>query len=299
MLEKLLWLLTTEWLLLPELLTGATTGLLIWIVLEWGLESTAVDVNTDPLSKLGLLYTMSLAGLLVNGILMILESRDVLTNSACDALPDVPESVMPDLNTPCWDDWGKANPVILFPFAPGRWRETLPSVNWNRSCFGGSVVVFKTVLRPELINWRKPMSWLTGLDENTVFGRTIEVSIKELVEFVNELAADGDNIGSSSPSAANILRRFSSRLGTVSGMIVPGLEWELDNVKAAELAGGCIGLVTACADWRMPAVRARRRVDVSVEEPSTPVISFCFTAADCAVSIATISSSCSGTGVRA
>ena len=36
--------------------------------------------------------------------------------------------------------------------------------------------------------------------------------------------AEGDNIGSSSsPSAAKMLRRFSSRLGSESGMMVPGL----------------------------------------------------------------------------
>jgi len=37
--------------------------------------------------------------------------------------------------------------------------------------------------------------------------------------------AEGDNIGSSSsPSAANMFKRFSSRLGSESGIIVPGLD---------------------------------------------------------------------------
>jgi len=40
--------------------------------------------------------------------------------------------------------------------------------------------------------------------------------------------AEGDNIGSSSsPSAASMFNRFSSRLGSESGMIVPGFDWLL------------------------------------------------------------------------
>lgn len=38
--------------------------------------------------------------------------------------------------------------------------------------------------------------------------------------------AEGDNIGSSSsPSAANMFNKFSSRLGSESGIIVPGFDW--------------------------------------------------------------------------
>jgi len=74
-----------------------------------------------------------------------------------------------------------------------------------------------------------------------VFGRTREVSIDPLTEEVNpaRVRAVGDNITSSSPSAASMLRRFSSRLGSGSGMIVPGLELDL-MVKDGELTGGCI-----------------------------------------------------------
>ena len=74
-----------------------------------------------------------------------------------------------------------------------------------------------------------------------MLGRTRDVSIDPFTEEVNpaRVRAVGDNIASSSPSAASMLRRFSSRLGSGSGIMVPGLELDLI-VKDGELTGGCI-----------------------------------------------------------
>ena len=64
---------------------------------------------------------------------------------------------------------------------------------------------------------------MIGLLENTVFGKIILVldwlrPARVLTE------TDGDIMGSSSsPSAARMFRRFSSRLGSLSGIMVPGL----------------------------------------------------------------------------
>ena len=80
------------------------------------------------------------------------------------------------------------------------------------------------VLFPEL--WRNtPTSWFdTGLEENTVLGRAS--AVLELVSPARVLAVvEGESIGSSSsPSAASIFSRFSSKLGSESGMMVAGLE---------------------------------------------------------------------------
>lgn len=99
----------------------------------------------------------------------------------------------------------------------------------------GEVVLRRTVLGvgckgealfPEL--WRKtPTSWLeTGLEENTVLGRA-----RAVLDWDNPArvlaVVEGDSIGSSSsPSAASMFSRFSSRLGSVSGMMVAGLGGE-------------------------------------------------------------------------
>ena len=83
------------------------------------------------------------------------------------------------------------------------------------------------LLFPEL--WGNALtSWLeTGLEENTVFGRTRAVLDCERPARVFAVA-DGDNIGSSSsPSAASIFNKFSTRFGSESGMMVPGLVWLL------------------------------------------------------------------------
>lgn len=83
------------------------------------------------------------------------------------------------------------------------------------------------LLFPEL--WRNtPTSWLdTGLEEKTVLGRTRAVLDCERPASVFAVA-EGDNIGSSSsPSAASMFNRFSSRLGSESGIIVPGFDWLL------------------------------------------------------------------------
>lgn len=98
------------------------------------------------------------------------------------------------------------------------------------------------VLFPELISWRNPTSWFTGLEENTVLGSTSEVSIELFPDDVNpaRVRAVGESIGSSSPSAANMFNKFSSRLGSESGIMVPGLEFVVRTVKVEELAGGCM-----------------------------------------------------------
>lgn len=78
-------------------------------------------------------------------------------------------------------------------------------------------------LLPEL--WRKtPTSWLeTGLEENTVLGRARAVLDWDSPARVLAVV-EGESMGSSSsPSAANMLSRFSSRLGSLSGMMVAGL----------------------------------------------------------------------------
>jgi hypothetical protein len=104
-------------------------------------------------------------------------------------------------------------------------------------CFVAAVVVVSigadetgsTVLLPELISCKNPSSLLdTGFEENTVLGSTSEVSSTDeplpCVKPAKVLAADdGDNMGSSSPSAVSMLRRCSSRLGSMSGMMVLGL----------------------------------------------------------------------------
>ena len=91
------------------------------------------------------------------------------------------------------------------------------------------------LLLPELCR-NTPTSWAEiGLLENTVLGST-----RAVLDWLSPARVftetDGDSMGSSSsPSAARMLRRFSSRLGSVSGMMVPGLEeaW----LEAAEEVG--------------------------------------------------------------
>ena len=80
------------------------------------------------------------------------------------------------------------------------------------------------LLLPELCR-NTPTSWAEmGLLENTVLGSTSAV-LDWLSPARVFTETDGDSMGSSSsPSAARMLRRFSSRLGSVSGMMVPGLE---------------------------------------------------------------------------
>jgi hypothetical protein len=111
-----------------------------------------------------------------------------------------------------------------------------------------TILVGSTVLFPELISCRKPRSVLdTGLEENTVLGRTRDVS-PPCVRPARVFAADdGDSIGSSrslSSSAVSMLRRFSSRLGSLlSGMMVPGLETVRKTpplVKRLAETGGCM-----------------------------------------------------------
>ena len=79
------------------------------------------------------------------------------------------------------------------------------------------------LLFPELRR-NTPTSWLeTGLEENTVSGRTRAVLDCERPARVFAVA-EGDNIGSSSSQFAasifNIYNKFSSRLGSESGMMV-------------------------------------------------------------------------------
>jgi len=58
-----------------------------------------------------------------------------------------------------------------------------------------------------------------------VFGRTRAVLDCERPARVFAVA-EGESIGSSSsPSAASMFSRFSSRLGSESGMMVPGFDW--------------------------------------------------------------------------
>ena len=96
------------------------------------------------------------------------------------------------------------------------------------------------LLLPELCR-NTPTSWAEiGLLENTVLGST-----RAVLDWLSPARVftetDGDSMGSSSsPSAARMLRRFSSRLGSVSGMMVPGLEeaWlEEAWLEAAEEVG--------------------------------------------------------------
>jgi hypothetical protein len=128
----------------------------------------------------------------------------------------------------------------------------------------------RTVLLPELMSWRKPRSVLdTGLEENTVLGRTRDVSPPCVRRPAKVLAAvDGDSIGSSSPSAVSMLRRFSSRLGSLSGMMVPGLatadaQPPLTTKGLGADTGGCMGDAEGKMRWegRKPVVRTERRVD--------------------------------------
>ena len=82
------------------------------------------------------------------------------------------------------------------------------------------------LLLPEL--WRKtPTSWFdVGLEENTVLGSARAVFEWERPARVLAVV-DGESIGSSSsPSAASMFSRFSSRLGSESGMMVAGFGGE-------------------------------------------------------------------------
>ena len=131
-----------------------------------------------------------------------------------------------------------------------------------------------------------------------MFGRTKEVSMESFPDWVSpaSVRAVGDNIGSSSPSAAKMLSRFSSKLGSESGIMVPGLEFRRVN-DDGELAGGCIGGGMISWAGRMPVVSTVRRVEVSVLMGIAGGIFGLATC--CAFSKATISSSCKGTGVSA
>lgn len=129
---------------------------------------------------------------------------------------------------------------------------------------------------------------------------------------------EGDIMGSSSSlsaqSAARILSRFSSRLGSWSGMIVAGLDWTLltgTTVGVSSLTvGGCMvctGCRTTCCGccWGLrPVVSTVLRVETGAELATT--ITFCLVTACCccccccwALFKAANSSSCKGTGVKA
>lgn len=137
-----------------------------------------------------------------------------------------------------------------------------------------------------------------------MFGRTRAVLDCERPARVFAVA-EGDNIGSSSsPSAASIFNKFSSRLGSESGMIVPGLVWLLVCGRSL-YGGGCMGWSSS---WlgRSPVVRTVLRVETGEEEDDTRLAlaelevttrHFCL-AACWAFARAAISSSCRGTGVK-
>jgi hypothetical protein len=178
----------------------------------------------------------------------------------------------------------------------------------------GAELEGSTVLLPELMSCRKPRSVLdTGLEENTVLGRTRDVSPPCVSPAKVSAADEGDNMGSSSPSAASILRRFSSRLGSLSGMMEPGLVTLRKSPLLKGLvdtAGGCIGDDAAAEErrrWvgRNPVVSTERRVDWVpvnwlVEVTTTArALFFPLLACCCAFSRAAISSLCSGIGASA
>jgi hypothetical protein len=134
---------------------------------------------------------------------------------------------------------------------------------------------------PELCRNTPTSWWETGLEENTVLG-----SARAVLEV--------DSIGSSSsPSAASMFSRFSSRLGSGSGMMVGGL-----GGVTMRYVGGCIACTTSWVG-RSPVVRTVRRVEgcTAAGEGLLTTTVFCF-AACWALARAAISSSCSATGVR-
>ena len=101
---------------------------------------------------------------------------------------------------------------------------------------------------------------------------------------------DGESIGSSSsPSAASIFSKFSSRLGSESGMIVAGFGGDRRRyVEGTACSTNWLGL--------SPVVRTVRKVEVVVVATVDTTTLFCL-AACCALARAAISSSWSATGV--
>ena len=176
----------------------------------------AVEVSGGGVTKVAVLY-VEVAALLLMGDRMRVWDTGRFSGVELSSERRVCDCVAAEC-----EEWAARGSTNCAPATPA----TLPPAVTVRGLelAAGEAGAGAPLLLPELCR-NTPTSWAEmGLLENTVLGSTSAV-LDWLSPARVFTETDGDSMGSSSsPSAARMLRRFSSRLGSVSGMMVPGLE---------------------------------------------------------------------------